>query len=309
MSHKLLAIEMKLVTLIISFILIGSIHNFTAGINFYQADNIDSKDTINKVDVNNLKQGFWIIYGRDKKAPNYKEDQKIEEGTYLDNRKTGVWKKYFANGKLQNEITYQNSRPNGFAKLYYENGQLKEEGLWKGNKWIGEYKLYHENGNLYHEFEFNKVGKREGVQKYYHENGKIMIEGEWAMGKESGYLKEYYEDGSIKAEKNFANGTLDVATVKEYKKPEHIVDKKPVEPSGSGVTVDKTEVSRSAKKFDGNGPYTLYNMDRQISKDGIFKKNKLMDGKWYKYNRDGILTRIKVFKNGSYVGDAPMPTD
>jgi len=302
-------LEMKLKIVFSGFVLFGCFLNPSAGIISYQADIVYNNDTINKIDENNLKQGFWIFFGRDKKLANYKADQKVEEGSFRDNRKMGIWKKYFSNGKLQNEITYQNSRPNGYAKIYYDNGQLKEEGLWKGNKWIGEYKLYHENGNLYHEFDFNPMGKREGVQKYYHENGEVMIEGEWAMGKESGYLKEYYEDGTLKSEKNFANGTLDVASVKEYEKPKEIVDVKPEEPKGAGVTVDKTEVSRSAKKFDGNGPYTLYNMNRQISKDGIFKKNKLMDGKWYKYNRDGILTRIKVYKNGSYVGDAPMPVD
>ena len=63
---------MKLVSLIIGFVLLGIINNPAAGINFYQADNIVNDDTINRIDANNLKQGFWIVYGRDKKLPNYK---------------------------------------------------------------------------------------------------------------------------------------------------------------------------------------------------------------------------------------------
>ena len=116
---------------------------------------MDKNDTINRIDANNLRQGAWKVFGKDKKLEGFSLDQLIEEGEYMDNRKVGIWKKYFSNGKLQNEITYKSGRPNGFAKIYYENGNLKEEGLWKGNKWIGNYKYYYENGMIYHEFSFN----------------------------------------------------------------------------------------------------------------------------------------------------------
>ncbi|MBL4657273.1 MAG: toxin-antitoxin system YwqK family antitoxin [Flavobacteriales bacterium] len=283
-----------------------------ASVSAVQADapQVDTTET-NQIDENNLKQGFWIFYGRDKRLPDYDDDQKVEEGNYADNRKTGIWKKYFATGKLQNEITYQNSRPNGYAKIYYANGQLKEEGIWKGNKWTGDYKLYHENGNMYHEFNFNPKGKREGEQTYYHENGEKMIQGTWAEGKESGTVTEWYEDGSIKSEKNFDGGTLDAASVKHYEAPKEIVEAEAakVEPVGKGVAVAKDEEVRHVGKFNGNGEHKLYNRDRQLSKDGNFVDNKLVDGKWYRYNTDGILQKIQVYKNGAYVGDAPMPTE
>jgi len=271
-------------------------------------------DSINVIDENNLKQGFWIFYGKDKRLPEYEPDQKVEEGRYNDNRKSGIWKKYFATGSLQNEITYQNSRPNGYAKIYYANGQLKEEGIWKGNKWTGKYIMYHENGNMYHEFNFNPKGKREGKQRYVYENGQTMIEGDWKEGKESGVITEYYEDGSIKSEKNFEGGTLDATSVKRYDPPAEVeasIAKKKEEekPSGEGVEVKSTEAPRTIKPFDGNGETKLYNRDLQISKDGLFVNKKLMDGKWYRYDKNGILLRIEVYKNGAHVGDAPMPTE
>ncbi|MBL4577583.1 MAG: toxin-antitoxin system YwqK family antitoxin [Flavobacteriales bacterium] len=268
-------------------------------------------DSLNQIDENNLKQGFWIFYGRDKRLPDYDDDQKVEEGRYLDNRKSGIWKKYFASGLLQNEITYQNSRPNGYAKIYYSNGQLKEEGIWKGNKWTGDYTLYHENGEKYHEFNFNPKGKREGTQTYYYDNGKKMIEGDWADGKESGTVTEWHVDGSLKSVKNFEGGTLDPASVKHYDAPEEVVEAEAEEeePSGTGVEVEEGEEIKHIGKFDGNGEHKLYRRDQQLSKDGNFVNNVLMDGKWYKYNRDGILQRIQVYKNGAYVGDAPMPTE
>jgi len=184
-----------------------------------------NNDTINYTDANNLKQGNWIFFGKDKKIPGYKNDQIVEEGQYVDNSRTGVWKKYFPNANLQNEITYVNNRPNGHAKIYYENGNLKEEGLWKGNKWVGDYKFYHENGNVYQDFAFNTTGKREGVQKYFYDSGQVMIEGKWQEGKESGVVKEYYEDGEVKAEKFYSDGTLDPGSTIIYEKEEPVKEK------------------------------------------------------------------------------------
>lgn len=55
-----------------------------------------------------------------------------------------------------------------------------------------------------------------------------------------------------------------------------------------------------------NGKHILYNKNKQISKDGDFKDNRLMEGKSYIYNENGILTRVAVYKNGIYVGDGSI---
>ncbi len=52
-----------------------------------------------------------------------------------------------------------------------------------------------------------------------------------------------------------------------------------------------------------NGQYRLYNMHRQVTKDGIFKDNRFLDGKSYKYDEDGKLVRVEIYKDGVYVGD------
>lgn len=271
-----------------------------------QSFDMYKNDTINRIDVSNLKQGHWMYFGKDKRLPGYTEEQLVEEGEFLNNRKTGIWKKYFANGKMQNEITYQNSRPNGFAKIYYKNGNLKEQGIWKGNKWVGEYKFFHENGKIYHEFAYSEKGKRSGEQKYYYDTGQVMIEGNWEGGKEKGVIKEYYENGEIRSEKFFNDGALDpTATITYEKEVKTEVAPKP-EKKGTGVTVVKGEESRSIKAFTGQGYHKLYNKNRQLSKDGVFENYKLMSGKWYKYSKDGILQSIEVYKNGRYVGDAPI---
>ncbi len=54
-----------------------------------------------------------------------------------------------------------------------------------------------------------------------------------------------------------------------------------------------------------NGYYVLYNKNRQVTKDGTFKDNRLMEGKNYLYNKNGgALMQIEMYKDGFYIGDA-----
>lgn len=274
-----------------------------------QSFEIFNQDTINFVDANNLKQGYWIFFGRMKKLPEYRDDQKVEEGKFSDSRKVGIWKKYFPNGNLNHEVTYVNGRPNGVYINYYQDGVVQEEGTWINNKQVGKFIRKHENGVVSQEFTFNNNGKREGVQKYYYPNGQVMIEGSWEEGQESGVVKEFYENGDIKSEKVYNNGKFDEAASKTYepKKPLPPVDKdqlKTDEPYKPPVV--KGDEKPNMGIFNGDGYAKLYNANKQVSKDGIFSKYKLLDGKEYIYNKDGILERIMVYKNGVYVGDGVM---
>ncbi|MCW3075522.1 MAG: hypothetical protein JWO32_131 [Bacteroidetes bacterium] len=274
-----------------------------------QSFEIIGKDTANRIDVDGKKQGKWILLGKHKPGTCYQPDQKVEEGKYQDNRKLGIWIEYFCNGNMKNKLTFVNGRPDGYAIMYHENGKISEEGNWKNQRWVGNYKLYYENGQVQHEFVFNPTGKREGAQKYYYENGQVAIEGNFSNGKESGLIKEYHENGDIKAEKNYADGNVDVASIKEFAPKKPLV-KKSDEPADNApkITVTKDEAPNEAvKKTAGplvlNGAHTLYNKSKQITKDGVFKDNRFMEGKAYMYDENGILMRVAVYKNGIYVGD------
>lgn len=282
------------------------------GVSFAQSQEVIGKDTVNRIDADGKKQGKWVLLGKHKPGTCYQAESKVEEGKYDNNRKTGIWVEYYCNGNMKNKLTFVSGRPDGYAIMYHENGKISEEGNWKNQRWVGNYKLYYENGQVQHEFVFNQSGKRDGAQKYYYENGQVAIEGNFANGKESGMIKEYYENGDIKAEKNFADGNVDVATIKEYQPKKPLVKKAddPVE-NAPKVTVAKDEAPNEAnKKGSGplvlNGQHILYNKNKQITKDGVFKDNRFMDGKAYIYNDNGILTRVAVYKNGVYVGDTQV---
>ena len=268
---------MKFLSFLFSFILLININSFA------QKFEIVDGDTINRIDNNNQKQGLWIINNKE-------TGKKSDEGLYKNNKKNGVWKKYYKSGSIKSEITYLNNIPTGYAKFYYENGNVSEEGIWKINKWTGNYKYYFKNGNIAYDWNYNNNGKRTGTQKYYHDNGNLMIEGDWDNGKESGVLKEYYADGSLKAEKNFANGKLDGASVKHYKKQE----KKP-------IITKQNKSEKSVKMFTGSGYYKLKNKYKKVDREGEFLNGRLVDGKRYFYNSKGELIKTSIYKNGKLI--------
>ncbi|MCC7051015.1 MAG: toxin-antitoxin system YwqK family antitoxin [Bacteroidia bacterium] len=309
---------------------------FVAGkVGLAQSFEVIGKDTINFVDENNLRQGFWVILNKVKKLPGYKEDSKVEEGAFKDSKKSGMWKQFFASGKIKNEITYANNRPNGYARMYFENGNIMEEGMWDNNRWVGTYKQYYESGKVYYDWNYNNQGKREGEQKYYYESGKTMIEGNWKEGKENGSVKEYYENGTLKAERVFNDGSIDIAASKEYAETgaAHALDGVALPAATKGTTktattvkietvketakpVTETKTTSATETTTSNvtqpqkhtivsndlgivsdGYNKLYNSKKQVDKEGVFKGGKLWDGFQLEYSGVDVV-KVKVYKDG-----------
>jgi antitoxin component YwqK of YwqJK toxin-antitoxin module len=50
----------------------------------------------------------------------------------------------------------------------------------------------------------------------------------------------------------------------------------------------------------------VFNSNDEIWQDGNFKNGLLWDGKVYEYDRDGILLKVKVYKNGLYHSDGQL---
>lgn len=258
-------------------------------------------DSINVRDANNQKQGWWKVYNNDGKYKGYENGQLVEEGEYVNNRKTGVWTKYFPNGNKKHELTFANNIANGYAKIYYRNGQLQEEGIWKMNRWSGQYKYYYPDGTLKYDWNYNGSGKREGEQKYFHENGVIQYVGDWKNGNENGELVEYHDDGSVKTKRYFEGGKV---------KPEETLN----------LTKGK-EFDGNEKKYNGklkpksiakgqfvDGYNKLMNADGTVSKEGTFKDKKLVDGKVYVYE-NGVVIATMIYKGGKKVGEESIVSD
>ncbi len=255
-------------------------------------------DTINRRDANDMRHGWWRIRNIDGKFKGYEEGQLVEEGEYVNNKKNGVWTKYYPNGKKKQELTFVNNIANGYAKIYYRSGQVQEEGMWHQNKWSGHYKYYNENGNLKYDWNYNSSGKREGPQRYFHDNGVIMYAGDWKNGAESGELVEYYEDGSVMTRRYFNNGKIEEEKTAQF-------------PQGKELDANSRKYSGAALRPSSNqqaygdivdGFNRLFNNDGNVSKEGEFKNKQLVDGKAYVYEGKKLV-KVLIFKGGVRVGE------
>jgi antitoxin component YwqK of YwqJK toxin-antitoxin module len=292
---------MKKITLLLLFVIA-----FT-GISYAGGD-----DTLNQVDAAGKRQGWWIIRGKARpEKKGYAPESKIEEGRYKDSQKTGVWIEYYPNGNKKSELTFVNNRPNGHAIMYNENGTKAEEGTWVGTRWTGEYHLYYEDGTERQAFNYNQLGQRDGKQVYKHPNGKTAIEVDMKNGKESGWKKEYDENGNLIRETYYNDGAIDATKTKTYTPSQPAPPAKAPEEKdikGTAPTVTSGDFKPNTGTFNGEGPWILYK-NGQISMKGTFHNKKLMDGEERIYDNNGLLVRIKLYKDGKYVGDGPLPAD
>lgn len=277
---------------------------FTLTVLFLFSLTFQAKDG-NIIDNDGMRQGYWVITGGMTTKKGYKTAAKVEEGKYKDNRKEGLWKKYWPSGKIKNEINYKIGKPNGDYSVYYNNGQLEESGTWNKNKNTGDFKRFYENGNKQQEFVFADNGKRNGVQKYYHPNGQLELEAKIINGKEEGVIKRYFDTGKLKEEKVMHGGTVEPGSIKNYDKVDKPYVVKAETDAKSSVKVTD---SPNVKQFDPNGYNTLYNKGLQKTQVGDFKKGRLWDGRWYRYTDGGILEMIEIYKEGKYVGTTDEET-
>jgi serine phosphatase RsbU (regulator of sigma subunit)/antitoxin component YwqK of YwqJK toxin-antitoxin module len=249
-------------------------------------------DTLNKTDIKGLKQGYWKRY---KEIDG--ENLLVEEGMYLNDLKTGKWTEYYGNGKPKTRFEFKNGKPEGKTILFFDNGKAKEVGTWKNNKWVGEYWLYYESADqIKLRLKFNKDGKREGWQRYYYANGNILSEGKYVDGKEDSVFTIYSYSGEIIGRQEFENGLETFASMSSRN---FDIDKLNTQCD----SIDKVYATKNEKYSSNAKVTTLYNKNNQMTKTGIFKNNKLIDGKAYFYDKKGNLSRIAIYKEGQYVDD------
>lgn len=260
-------------------------------------------DTLNRSDENG-KQGHWIFYGADRPESGIPPEGKVEEGNFVNGRKEGTWIKYHNDGVTPKLIgQYENNRPKGKYVKYDQFGHVKDSGDFdaKTNAYSVKRGLYPTDYSA----EFNSLGKEEGTVSYYYENGQLEFtytaHNGIPVGKayryyENGDLKEvieYNEDGSLKSSENFQmkNPPFRSQTAQSGAERAPSIG---ISPRTRGI------------KWQPNGYNKAYNEDDEIWQDGIFKEGKLWDGKVYVYDRDGILLKVKIFKEGVYHSDREL---
>lgn len=257
--------------------------------------------------VDGKKQGKWIYFGKDKPELGYPAEGKVEEGNYKDDRKEGTWIKYHNDGKtpkLKGE--YYNNRPAGAYEKIGANGVVTERGTFNKGKYTGKLERFYEDGSVKYVGNHNENGVEEGKIVHYYPNGQEEFVYEAVDGNPTGQAIRYYENGNIKEIITFgADGTpID----KEYREP---VD--PITPVNNPDFQNTerppsigTQPRTGGTPFKPNGYNKVFNDNDEIWQDGDFKNGRLFEGKVYVYDDDGILLKVRVFKNGFYHSDGQL---
>ena len=288
-----------------------------------QTDMLFRGERVNVTDLDSMKQGKWYYF--------YDSLQTIVSctGTYVDNKRQGVWTEFYRNGNRRSEISYQDNHKYGLMKSFYENGNLAEEGYWDGQHWVGSYKFYFSSGKIAYDWNYGDEGNRVGEQSYYYENGQLMrlgtwvdgyadglvaeyydsgnlrCESQWKMGRVDGIMKEYYVSGSLSASRVFRDGVYDESASRVYRdRIEQPADAGkdstqvvPVNPENTIVL----EQADNPELFTGTGYYKLLTPDRKVDREGNFVNGSLMSGKRYYYNSSGKVTKVAEYEGGRVV--------
>lgn len=265
----------------------------------------DQGGELNKTDTNGRKQGKWVYFGKDRPQSGYPAEGKIEEGEYKDDRKEGTWIKYHADGvtpSLKGE--YHNNRPDGTYEKIYPDGTVRERGTFSHGKYAGSLERYYPNGVLKFKGGYNKDGLEEGTIIYYHPNGQEEFVYEAVGGTPTGIAKRFYENGDVKEIITF--GADGKPLKKEFKEPVNPI--KPVaNPEQSKEKAPSVGQPRTkGVPFKANGYNKVFNENDEIWQDGDFRNGALFNGKVYEYDSDGILLKVRVFKNGYYNSDGQL---
>lgn len=260
-------------------------------------------DTIN-ITINGMKQGYWIVYGKDKPDKGYPADGKIEEGRYLDNRKHGLWIKYYPDGATPRlKGNYRNGRPFGDFEKFHDNGMTAQIGNYQNKKMIGHFEIRTPEGVVTQRMDFNEDGKEEGLVEYFYPDGTPQM----VMNKENGQVVgdaiSYWPNGDVKKIVKYGkNGEVEETVHKDRVNPA----KGEETGSGKGGPPGNKGIRKDGKAFERDGYNKMYNDNDEIWMDGQFKNGKFWQGKLYKYDSDGILLKIEIWKNGRYHSDGQL---
>jgi antitoxin component YwqK of YwqJK toxin-antitoxin module len=282
----------------------------------YSNDFLVSREKINRIDKNGLKQGDWKEF--------YPNGSIKSEKTFKDDLIHGYYKEYDSHGKLVLTMLYDNgaivkSRVEDEPDIEIINkhdpeGKLIYSGPYRNKIPVGIHRefgkdgkitnafIYNDNGLLLSEGIVDEAGNRNGKWKDLYSNGKVQAEGQFTENRRSGQWKFYNISEKVEQTGSYNNGRPDglwnwyydngnLLKEEEYFQGQR--DGSSTEYSISGDIIAQGQYSDGEK----NGPWKYKIGD--ITEEGKYITG-LKDGVWKSYYDNGKLK----FK-GNYIQGNP----
>lgn len=189
--------------------------------------------------------------------------------------KQGLWKVFFINGKVQQEVTYLNDKRNGYLKKYDSTGTL-----------ISIEKFVNDEPAL-----FAEELKEYEIRRDYYSDGRVKIEGSYFKNKPDGIRREYDSTGNIVKGYIFGEGVL---------LGEGIIDAAGKK-QGSWKEYFETGEILAVGKYINNertGSWIFYHKNGKVEQKGSFTNKGIPDGEWNYYYESGNLLKKEFYDNG-----------
>ncbi|MEO9569978.1 MAG: toxin-antitoxin system YwqK family antitoxin [Polaribacter sp.] len=147
------------------------------------------------------------------------------------NKRTGLWKKYYSNKRIRYEGQFKNGKEIGtfkfydittskhpiiiktffedsdslFVQFYTLNGKIETEGVLNGRKRVGNWKYFYADGTLMSEENY-KNGLLDGEQLIYYPDGQVTEFAIYKNGLKHGVVSKYSSKGILIEEITYKEG-------------------------------------------------------------------------------------------------------
>ncbi len=155
-----------------------------------------SQEAANKTDTKGMKQGRWVS--------RYPGGTLKYEGSFINDKPIGEWKRYHENGKTKAFMSYRSKSDRAFASLFDVEGRLYAKGVFEGTLRDSTWNFY--SGEKVVLTENYLLGKKEGKSTGFDQYGKVLSEREWKNGELDGKSTEYYPTGLKRKEITYVAG-------------------------------------------------------------------------------------------------------
>lgn len=85
----------------------------------------------------------------------YPNKQMQMDGGYKNNKREGVWKYWYENGKPWSEGFYVNGKSEGKRTTYFENGKIRYVGNYREDMRVGKWQFFDETGRMLSEVDYS----------------------------------------------------------------------------------------------------------------------------------------------------------
>jgi antitoxin component YwqK of YwqJK toxin-antitoxin module len=170
-------------------------------------------DTLNAIDKKDMKQGKWVnTVGEIRGEPGYDE-----EGAYKDDKKTGPWRKYTANGDIIAVENYKYGGKDGIQQYFTFLGNLERQEEWRGYNPDAPYDTIPVYGTGSNEVVEYKIVKAEQYS---------VPHGEWKYFNAQGHIVkiEHYDHGHLEKEGEEKQAAVAEKKPEPKEKPQEVLD-------------------------------------------------------------------------------------